>query len=136
LLLAATLAAPGLASATPARADGPCDLALREGERIPHRMARIIRCATDRWPVRGGAERAICIAERESGLDPKATSAHRAYVGIYQHRALDWPDRFSTWTRRVWALDDSALIGRSNIIVAIRMVNANGWGPWRGVDGC
>ena len=99
-------------------------------------MIRLIRCATARWPVRGGAERAICIADHESGLDPKARSQHGSYLGIFQHSAAMWPERFDTWTRRVWELDDNALIGRSNIVVAIRMVSANGWGPWRGVEGC
>jgi hypothetical protein len=134
-LVAAALVAPVLALATPARADGPCDLALREGEHVAHRMVRIIRCATRRWPVNGGTERAICIADRESGLDPKATADHGAYLGVYQHLAVDWPERYATWTRRVWHLDDSALIGRTNIIVAIRMANADGWGAWHGT-GC
>ena len=119
-----------------ARAAGPCDLSLNDGEAVTHRMVRIIRCASRRWAVPGGTEKAICIADRESGLDPKATSPHRTNLGIYQHSAADWPDRYETWTRRVWHLDDSALVGRTNIIVAIRMVNASGWGPWNGVDGC
>ena len=136
-LAAATLVAvsivtlPGVAIAS-----GPCDLPLRDGESVPHRMTRLIGCATERWPVRGGAERAVCVADHESGLDPKARGGGGEYLGIFQHSAADWPDRYTTWTRRVWALDDGALIGRTNIVVAIRMVSANGWGPWRDVDGC
>jgi hypothetical protein len=134
-VVAVALIAPVAGPASPARATGPCDLALRDGERVSHRMARIIRCAVARWPVRGGAERAICIADRESGLNPKAKADRGAYLGIYQHSAVEWPDRYAAWTRRVWRLDDSALIGRTNIVVAIRMVNVNGWGGWAGT-GC
>ena len=119
-----------------ARAAGPCDLPLNEGETVSHRMVRIIRCSTRRWPVRGGAEKAICIADRESGLNPKARSPGRTNLGIFQHSAKEWPDRYEVWTLPRWELDDSALIGRTNIIVAIRMVNAGGWGPWNGVEGC
>jgi hypothetical protein len=32
------------------------------------------------------------------------------------------------------AAPDNALHGRSNAVVTIRMVNANGWGPWERLD--
>jgi hypothetical protein len=136
-LLAAAVTAIALLVpvAGPASAAGPCDLPMTEDETVRHRMVRIIRCATARWPVRGGAERAICIADRESGLDPKARSPDRTYLGIYQHSAKEWPDRYQSWTLPSWELDDSALVGRTNIIVAIRMANVDGWDAW-GVDGC
>ena len=137
IALAALTAVPLLIPLTgTAHAAGPCDLALNDGEGVAHRMVRIIRCSTRRWPVHGGADRAICIAERESDLNPKARSAGATNLGIYQHSATDWPDRYDTWTLPRWQLDDNALIGRTNIIVAIRMVNATGWGPWNGVGGC
>src|SRR3712207_3077276 len=132
-LTAVPLLVPFAGRAAPA---GPYDLPLRDGETVARRMVRIIRCATERWPVPGDAGRAICIAERESGLDPKAASPGRTNLGIYQHSAVEWPDRYETWTRNVWELDESALIGRTNIIVAIRMANAAGWGAWDGVEGC
>lgn len=114
---------------------GPCDIHREEDEPVRRFSKRLIRCAVARWPVRGGAEKAICIARRESGLDPRATSETGQYRGLYQHDADLWPDRFETWTRTRWELRARALNGRSNSIVTIRMVNANGWGPWRG-EGC
>jgi hypothetical protein len=114
---------------------GPCPLERQLDETVRHLMKRLIRCAADKWPVRGGAERAICIAERESHLNPRATSATGLYVGLFQHSASAWTPRFRTWTRPHWELNASALNGRSNAIVTIRMVHADGWGPWRGV-GC
>jgi hypothetical protein len=96
-------------------------------------MKRIIGCAVDRWEVPDGARRAICIADHESNLDPKAESATGGYLGLYQHGADEWPDRYEGWTHPSWQLPDNALHGRTNAVVTIRMVNANGWGPWAGV---
>ncbi len=108
---------------------GPCDLTRQSSESTHHLMRRRIACAVDRFgPVGGGAPRAICIAKRESGLDPHAKSATGMYLGLYQHAATMWPDRYKTWTRRSWELSKRALNGRSNSIVTIRMVHAiGGW---------
>lgn len=128
-----------LSPQTPAAAEhlpGPCALERAEGEG-PRRWARrLIRCATDEWPVVGGAKQAICIARTESGLNPKATSPDGTYVGLFQHAADAWPDRYREWTKRRWQLDDRPRNARTNTIVTIRMVNANGWGHWDGVGDC
>lgn len=115
---------------------GPCDLHQRQGETVRQHSKRLIRCAVGLWPVGGGSTKAICIADAESHLNPGTKSADGTYLGLFQHSAVAWPDRFDTWTRRAWELGPSALSGRSNAIVAIRMVSANGWGPWRGVGDC
>jgi hypothetical protein len=138
-LLVTALALTLLAPATLAGAGeqtGPCDLTRKADETIRGKMKRIIQCATDRWEVRGGARRAICVADAESDLNPRASTAGGDYLGLYQHIATAWPGRFDTWTRRSWNLNESALSGRSNAIVTIRMVNADGWGPWRGAGDC
>jgi hypothetical protein len=121
-------------SGTP-RVSGPCVLTRSDGEKIQDFSIRIIQCAADRWPVPGGAEKAICIAKRESGLIPTASSATGLYLGLFQHSAAAWPDRYDEWTQPVWELKRTALNGRTNAIVTIRIVNAEGWGPWSGV-GC
>lgn len=115
---------------------GPCDLERRDEESVRQLSKRLIRCAADRWSVPGGAEKAICIARTESDLDPEAVSAGGDYLGLFQHSAEAWPDRYEQWTRDSWSLDESALSGRTNAIVTVRMVNANGWGPWEGVGDC
>jgi hypothetical protein len=108
---------------------GPCALARRDGETVQHYAIRRIRCAVTRFgPVPGGSVRAVCIARRESGLYPKASSATGMYVGLYQHLASAWKQRFATWTKAWWGLPTSAFSGRSNAIVTIRMVHsAGGW---------
>ena len=88
------------------------------------------RCAVDTLgPVPGGSDRAICIAKRESGLNPKAESATGVYLGLYQHAAEYWEWRYDTYTEPAWDLPTSALKGRTNSIVTIRMVvEAGTWG--------
>jgi hypothetical protein len=127
-------------SATPVTAfqlPGPCGFPRLEGETIRHFSKRRISCAVARFgPVPGGAIRAICIARRESGLDPSATSEPTGrYRGLYQHDRRAWPDRYEEYTVPAWDLSPRALNGRTNAIVTVRMVvefgtwRAAGWPP-------
>jgi len=134
LLVLAAAVAPALP--VTAGEPGPCALERQEDETVRQLSKRFIRCAEDRWEVPGGAEKAICIARAESGLVPDTVSARGEHLGLFQHSAEAWPARFEEWTHGSWGLDESALSGRSNAIVTIRMVNANGWGPWAGVADC
>ena len=134
-LLAATPASAGLPRTTTPPAPGPCALVRSVGEAIQDFSIRIITCAADKWPVEGGADKAICIARRESGLIPTASSPTGMYVGLFQHSAADWPNRYAQWTRPSWQLKENPYNGRTNAIVTMRMANAQGWGAWAGV-GC
>jgi hypothetical protein len=137
VLLIGAIAPVGLARGTEGEErPGPCPILRAEGQRVQDWVRDLIRCAERRWEVPGGAERAICIAQAESGLDPKTVSADGTYVGLYQHSAAAWPDRYAQWTRRVWQLDERPLNARTNVIVTMRMVSAEGWGPWQGVGDC
>lgn len=138
-LLAPVAASAVLALSLPASAhhrEGPCDVHRRDDESVQLHSKRVIRCAVERWSVPGGAEKAICIADAESGLNPEASSAGGVYLGLFQHQAEAWPDRYREWTRESWELDDSALSGRTNAIVTARIVNAEGWAAWHGVGDC
>jgi hypothetical protein len=121
-------------AATPASAHhvpGPCDSHRGEAETIQHYSKRRIACAVDRFgPVPGGAARAICIARRESGLDPSVTSEPTGqYRGLYQHDRDLWPARYEEYTNPTWELSPRSLNGRTNAIVTIRMVAE--FGSWR-----
>jgi hypothetical protein len=120
-------------SVGPARAQhvsGPCDLHRWKDEGIRHYSKRHIRCAVRSFgPVRGGSGRAICIAKRESGLIPYASSLTGKYLGLFQHAARYWEDRYTSWTKRRWELPDKAVSGRTNAVVTVRMVHAAG--GWR-----
>jgi hypothetical protein len=138
LTLSLFAAAPAIASPLHTAAPsvtGPCALVREGDEAIQDYSIRLITCAADRWPVDGGAEVAICIARRESGLIPTASSPTGLYVGLFQHSAADWQRRFDTWTRPSWNLKENPYNGRTNAIVTIRMANAGGWGAWAGA-GC
>jgi hypothetical protein len=139
-LLVCLLTAVALLGASPAvghHRPGPCDLHRKDGETVRAFSKRLIVCAVDRFgPLPGGADRAICIAKRESGLDPRTTSEPTGrYRGLYQHDREFWSWRYDTYTRPVWELSRWALSGRTNAIVAIRMVvdfgrwKRAGWPP-------
>jgi hypothetical protein len=128
------LVATVVLAATPATAydvPGPCDFPRLEDETIRHFSKRRIRCAVDLFgPVPGGAARAICIAKRESGLNPVATSEPTGrYRGLYQHDRYLWPARYEEYTVPAWELSPRALNGRTNAIVTIRMVYE--FGSWK-----
>jgi hypothetical protein len=138
VLTLSLLAGPALASpidAAAPRASGPCALARVDGEAIQDFSIRLITCAAARWPVEGGAEKAVCIADRESGLIPTASSQTGLYVGLYQHSVADWPRRYEEWTRPIWQLKENPYNGRTNAIVTMRIANAEGWAAWAGT-GC
>lgn len=140
VVVAALAAATALATVAspPASArhrEGPCDPHRQEDETVSAHQRELIRCATNHWRVFGGYEKALCIAKRESGLDPRAVSGDGKYLGLFQHAKRYWPGRYDAYTQPSWELNDSALIGRTNAIVSIRMARDVGWGPWRGT-GC
>jgi hypothetical protein len=143
LAVALLLASSPAASAQPAigattTPSGPCPLVKTSAETVQHFSKRVIRCAAATWAVPGGADKAICIASRESGLVPTARSASGGYLGLYQHSAAYWPVRYAAWTAPVWHLRTTALSGRTNTVVTFRMVHSmGGWAPagWR-VRGC
>jgi hypothetical protein len=88
-------------------------------------VKQLIRCAAAYWNVPGGAETALAIADRESQFRPQAYNASGC-AGIYQHMLRYWPGRASVYGFPGW----SAYNARANIIVTMRMVKQNGWGPW------
>lgn len=135
LFAAGPAGASRVGAAVESRVAGPCALVRDAGEAVQDYSIRLITCAVDHWPVPGDAEKAICIAQRESGLIPTATSQTGLYVGLFQHSAAEWPDRYAEWTRPSWQLKESPLNGRTNAIVTMRIVNAEGWAAWAGA-GC
>jgi hypothetical protein len=88
-------------------------------------IKQLIRCAADHWNVPGGESTALAIAERESKFHPGAYNASGC-AGIYQHMLKYWPGRAAAYGFSGW----SAFNARANIIVTMRMVQQDGWGPW------
>jgi hypothetical protein len=122
---------PGVAHAH--HRPGPCDLHWWKAWSTRHDTEPIkdlIRCAAARWPVVGGASKALAVAGCESGFRPDAYGNGNA--GVFQHRLPYWPGRYDRFTYPSWHLFSSVYNGRTNVIVSIRMVHAGGWGPWEG----
>jgi hypothetical protein len=133
LAVALSLASASTASARPSEPGtttpaGPCRVSRTSGEAVQRYARQLIACAATRWVVPGGTKRAICIARRESGLVPTATSPGGHYLGLFQHSAKMWHARYERWAVPAWRLGTSALNGRTNAIVTLRMVHAaRGW---------
>ena len=99
-----------------------CDYDWRKGT---FQVKKLIRCAAEHWNVPGGADLALHIADRESHYYPNAYNPSGC-AGIYQHMLRFWPGRAASFGFQGW----SAYNARANIIVTMRMVHADGWGPW------
>lgn len=129
---------------------GPCDeprwLRITPKEWTPQLVKGLIRCTVKRWPVEGGASKAIAVFTCESGLYPGAVGGDN--LGIAQHKARYWVSRVRRWLHPDWfnraqwkRIDQSAsvehpapaFVARANVIVAIRMVHSlpGKWIPWR-----
>lgn len=111
---------------------GPCPLVKDADTSVRGHSRDLIRCAVRHWSVPGGATTAICIARRESGLDPRATSGDGLNKGLFQQHVDYWDANYDRYTHPYWQLKHSILNGRTNAIVSIRMAHAGGWGPWGG----
>ncbi|MEX2275822.1 MAG: hypothetical protein WEA10_09725 [Actinomycetota bacterium] len=106
----------------------PRDLCKYEWKRSDRQVKRTIRCAVQRWRVRGGVRKAMSIARRESGFEPRAYNSAGPYLGVYQHVRRYWSSR----ARQYGMAGKSAFNGRANVLVSIRMAHKHGWGPWGG----
>ncbi|MEX0989210.1 MAG: hypothetical protein WD206_02800 [Actinomycetota bacterium] len=106
----------------------PRQLCKFDWKKSDRQVKRTIRCAVRRWHVRGGVRKAMKVARRESGFEPRAYNSAGPYLGVYQHVRSYWPSR----ARQMGLPGKSAFNGRANVIVSIRMVNKHGWGPWGG----
>lgn len=100
---------------------------------VNHRMEALIACAVRIWPVDGGLQEALRIAHREAGnpwIWPWAYNPSGC-AGTFQHMLRYWPGRVAAWWRDEWLWKTpSAFNPRANVIVTMRMVHAEGWGPW------
>lgn len=92
-----------------------------------------IWCAVHKWSVEGGPRKAVLIARRESGLNPKAYNptgcSGYGCKGVFQQSMRYWDGRWRSWGKDT---RNNAFNMRANVIVSIRMAHIEGWGPWGG----
>lgn len=130
VLITGILTALAFSNAPPADAARrvPRHLCKYEWKKSDRQVKRTIRCAVRRWHVRGGVRKAMRIARRESGFEPRAYNPSGPYLGVYQHVRAYWPRR----ARQMGLGGKSAFNGRANVLVSIKMIHKHGWGPWGG----
>ena len=133
----AALSIAAIVTIVPASMSGAAGSGSRRHAQVPARICnvdwrkgtfqvkRLIRCAAHHWHVPGGADMALYVADRESHYYPNAYNPSGC-AGIYQHMLRYWPSRAAAYGFRGW----SAFNARANIIVTMRMVSHDGWGPW------
>jgi hypothetical protein len=108
-------------SAVTGTMDTICRIDWRQNTR---EVKRLIRCVAGYYHV--NADRALYVARRESGFNPKAYNAWSCAKGLYQHLCRYWPQRADAY-----GFDDaSAYNGRANVFVTMKMVKRYGWQPW------
>jgi len=120
-MLFVPVAGTSAASAEHRVKDWVCDYRWRHST---HQIKKVIRCATRRWHVPGGAAKALSVARCESQFDPHAYGSGNA--GVYQQALGYWPGR----ARHYGFPGVSAYDGRANVIVSVRMAHAGGWDAW------
>lgn len=110
-----------------------------KGGTTPREVRWFIGCATSKWPVPGGFDKAIDVAMCETGgtLDAHAYNEDgcNGYgcLGVFQQHARYWPGRQNFYGPVAWdkPVAESGFNGRANVVVSIRMVRAQGsWDGW------
>ena len=81
-------------AASARHAPGPCDFHRDDDQTVRQHSREQIRCAVARWPVPGGADVALCIAKRESGLLPWAESGDGLNKGLFQQHVHYWDGNY------------------------------------------
>ena len=102
-----------------------------------YQTARMIRCYARVMNAPGSPSFVLCVARRESGLDPGATSPSGTYRGLFQHSRYYWPSRYAAWGKPSH-LYSSVYNGRTNTVVSIRMAKSQGgwYSDWSSADNC
>lgn len=102
------------------------------GGNPPAEQRRMVRMVRHEFGHGRLGDTMLCIARRESGLNPRAanwTDSHGGSFGLFQlngvHSPRGWAYR--AWVRRMWN-------PAANIAAARRLYDAAGLGPWGG--GC
>lgn len=83
--------------------------------------------------------RMLCIAQRESGLSPRAYNPSSGASGIFQHLRTYWAGRVAAY--RAWAppklqikATASPFSARANVLVSALMMRRGGWYHWASTD--
>jgi hypothetical protein len=101
--------------------------------REEHRTAS---CVLERWSVPGGLAKFDSVIDCESGWSRFAYNPGNPeisgdeYVGLAQHDEQSWPYRVHSYEPPWWHLKPEWSNPRTQIVVTVRMVIAQGWSAW------
>lgn len=98
-------------------------------EEYVSRVQSLIRCAVSYFPVEGGADFAIRVADCESSLYPWSTNGSNlgAYqISSWETRAREYLE--PRWFPRTWIPPWSN--ARANVLAGIRWAHLSGWSAW------
>lgn len=132
LVVATVLLAPGgLATAVTEQHQQECMFnGMDAGDWTQREEYRTARCVTTKWHVPGGLRELIRVGNCESSFYRFAYNSAGPYVGIFQHHLGSWPRRVEKYEPAWWELKPGWTNSRTQIVVTVRMVRAEGWGPW------
>lgn len=119
--LVGIVAAVGLLVASPSPAWAVADPSSWGGLKTPDRE-KVIKQIKRAWGR--GDNRAIRVAECESGLNPKATSPGETYLGLWQFSRATWSDYDGPGN------DPRDVNAFRQTQVAYRLFQDRGWAPW------
>lgn len=91
----------------------------------------LVACACITWPVSGGLNYALSIADRESGLWPYAKNPSSSASGVFQFVSSTWDGLVDSWPVMNRWTGTWVFSARGNVLRAIRLAHELGhWGPW------
>lgn len=115
---------------------GPCRIHWDYRPHPKHRdeitgaVKRLIRCATRRWKVEGGAAKALSVADCESGFFYAAVSPTGEYLGVFQLGRSEFRSNQTQHWRDWFAGNPGRFQPRANVLAGILMAHRHGWGAW------
>lgn len=94
-------------------------------------IVRMMRCATQRWPVPGGLDKTMAVVGCESSFNPLNINTSGTHFGLFQHDGRYWRDRWREWGTGIdFQVPNNPLDAWASIMVSVRIVNRYGWSAW------
>lgn len=121
----------GLLTVTPTFADAHTTAASTcpQAAKTPTGVKALIKCVAPKLGV--STSHALYIANRESNYEPWVCNASD-HCGVYQDARAIWSYEASHYVYGHSLGTLSRTNGRANVILNLRYVKHNGWGPWGG----
>lgn len=91
-------------------------------------ILRMLRCAEQMYPVRGGLDKVMRVVDCESKFNPFAVSDSGRHIGLFQHDQRYWMTRWHKWS--LDRMPKNPTNAWANIMVSMRIIHFYGWSAW------